>query len=204
MRGLSRNTIEYPASTQHFKLLLGLCIEHLSTHGFPALAHLDVDKPDEGGIKFAEMKEKVQELIEELGTIRECMVSAFITESKNPPEEQKLPEQTPASQKSRYDQNVTVTGKTLKYDETPAKRNPQTENMSPSQHETPFTNRSIIVPHAIMNSGSASQISDMELYLSAKFRAHPDVLAKWASAQEAKKKADKVYADARVAYTQTK
>ena len=95
-------------------------------------------------------------------------------------------------------------GKTLKYDETPAKRNPQTENMSPSQHDTPFTNRSILVPHAIINSGSASQISDMELYLSAKFRAHPDVLAKWASAQEAKKKADKAHADARVAYTQTK
>ena len=152
--------------------MLNNCIQYLSSHGFGSFAQLDVNKPDEGGVKFITLQEKVLELMEELGTFRAAMGSSFVTAQKNPPEEEKMPEQTPASSRCKFEQNITITGKALKYDETPIKRNPQTENGSPSQKDTPYTNRSIIVPHAIINSGSASQFSDMEAFLTAKFRGH--------------------------------
>ena len=120
------------------------------------MSQLDINKPDEGGLKLLTLREKVLELMEELGTFREAMGSSFVTAQKNPPEEEKMPEPSPASSRCRFEQNITVTGKALKYEETPVKRNPQTENLSPSQRDTPYTNRSIIVPHAIINSGSAS------------------------------------------------
>ena len=79
MRGISRTMIENPPSNQNLNLMLNNCIQHLSTHGFASMAHLDVNKPDEGSLKLLTLREKVLELMEELGTFREAMGSSFVT-----------------------------------------------------------------------------------------------------------------------------
>ena len=117
--------IENPPSSQNLNLMLNNCIQYLSSHGFGSFAQLDVNKPDEGGVKFITLQEKVLELMEELGTFRAAMGSSFVTAQKNPPEEEKMPEQTPASSRCKFEQNITAIPKTLKYDETPVKMNPQ-------------------------------------------------------------------------------
>ena len=76
--------------------------------------------------------------------------------------------------------------------------------MTPSHRDTPYTNRSIIVPHAIINSGSVSQISEMEVFLTTKLRQNPDIVAKLITARDAKKKADTAQADAKRTYDNLK
>ena len=107
--------------------MLGLCIDHLKSGGYPGFAILDVDKPEDGGVKFAQLKEKVEELLEELGTVRQEMGSQWITEKDKPTEEQKKEEQSPGSQRIKFDQNDMVIGKKLTYGETPIKANPQSQ-----------------------------------------------------------------------------
>ena len=184
--------------------MLQNCIDYLASHGFSAYSRLDINKPEEGGIKFFTLKERVQELMEELGTCCNDLGSAFKTEQMNPPEEEKRPEKSLLIPGTPVQQNCTIHPKSLKFDETPAKRNPPTENDSPSQKSSPLSNRSVIVPHALANSGSASQISVMESYLVGKLRSHPDLLFQFTSAVEAKEKADRAQADAKRTYEEMK
>ena len=59
MLDMPLSTIDANASPQHLSLIMTNCIEHLKTHGFPAYGHLDVNKPEEGGIKFSSLKTSV-------------------------------------------------------------------------------------------------------------------------------------------------
>ena len=88
--------------------------------------------------------------------------------------------------------------------ETPVKGNTQTQENILPMRDSPQSNRSMVAPNNLVNSASAAQLSVMGDFLSEKLRSHPDILATFHAARDAKKKADLAQAEAKKNYEETK